>query len=329
MAFEPANIKKEMPPLAWRGIFDIPCKSANIAMSHVQAPRPYPYKDVDGNESVRRGSQIVTAELIFLNTLIGYENVFPDKYRQFEKAFFDKSPGYLSHPAHGVMWAIPLSFNLNYTAEECAGVSVTVTWKEVRKDADTDPVEIDVPPDAKEVARLADAQYAFVRVQYPSVDDGTVDAEVLAKGQALEEVYQAAFAPSKLQYPRIEPDTFSDLILATLGDVQQEFIAISGRFAQAAAVVERVADAVELLQDPTLWPAQLELRELHRAVVSMVELYAQGERPTAKFVAQREMPLDEVADTLGKKVDDLVQLNPTILSSPWVDKGQTVTYYLD
>ena len=34
-------------------------------------------------------------------------------------------------------------------------------------------------------------------------------------------------------------------------------------------------------------------------------------------------------DTLGKKIDDLVQLNPTLLSSPWVQEGQAVRYYLD
>ncbi len=328
MAFEPANIKGEMPLLSWRGIIDIPCRFANIAMQHVQAPRPYPYKDADGNESVRRASDIVTAELLFLNTL--QDNLYPDKYRQFIKAFRDdKSKGYLNHPAHGLMWAVPMTANLSYTAEERAGVTLSVTWKEVRADADTDPIEIDVPPDAKEVARSVDTQYAFVRVLYPSVDDGTVAPDVLAKGQALEEVYQAAFSPAQLQYPREEPETFFDLVLATFGAVQQEFIALSGKFAQVAVVVERVADAVELLQDPLLWPAQLELRELHRAVTSLVELYAQGERPTGKFTARREMPLDEVADLLGKKVDDLIQLNPAILSAPFVDKGQVVTYYLD
>lgn len=327
MAFEPANIKSEMPLLAWRGIIDIPCRFANVAMSHVQASRPYPYKDVDGNEPVRRASDIVTAELLFLNTLA--DDLYPDKYRQFIKTVRDKKPGYLVHPAHGVMWCVVTSANLTYTAEERAGVTLAVTWKEVRKDADTDPTEIDVPPDAKEVARLADAQYEEVRVLYPSTDDGTVDPDVLAKGIALEAVYNDAFATAQLQYPTTEPDTFFDLVVATFGDVQQEFIAISGKFAQVAIAVERVADAVELLQDPRLWPAQLELRELHRAVTSLVELYAQGDRPTGKFTANREMPLDEVADMLGKKVDDLVQLNPTLLSSPWVAKDQTVTYYLD
>lgn len=327
MAFEPANIKSEMPTLAWRGIVDIPCRFANVAMQHVQAPRPYPYKDVDGNEPVRRASDVVTAELLFLNTLA--DDLYPDKYRQFVAACRDKQAGYLHHPAHGVMWCVVTSYNLTYTAEERAGVTLAVTWKEVRKDADTDPIEIDVPPDAKEVARLADVQYESVRAAYPSVDDGEVDAETLAKGVALEAVYQEAFATAQLQYPTIEPDTFFDLVTATFGDVQQEFIAISGKFAQAAIVVEKIADAVELLQDPELWPAQLELRELHRAIVSLVELYAQGERPTGKYVAPHEMPLDEVADFLGKKVDDLVQLNPSLLSSPFVDKGQTVTYYLD
>jgi hypothetical protein len=327
MAFEPANIKSEMPLLAWRGIIDIPCKFANVAMSHVQAPRPYPYKDVDGNEPVRRASDIVTAELLFLNTLA--PDLYPDKYRQFIKAVRDKQPGFLAHPAHGVMWCVVTQANLNYTAEERAGVSLSVTWKEVRQDADTDPTEIDVPPDAKEVAQLADAQYVNVRGIYPSVDNGNVDEETLAKGIVLEEVYQDAFAPAKLQYPTIEPETFYELVTAVFGDVQQEFISISGKFNQAAVIVERIADAVELLQDPLLWPAQIELRELHRAITSLVELYAHGERPTGKFTALREMPLDEVADFLGKRIDDLVQLNPNLLSSPWVAKDQVVTYYLD
>jgi hypothetical protein len=327
MAIEPANIKSEMPQLAWRGIVEIPCRFANVAMSHVQAPRPYSYKDADGNESVRRASDVVTSELLFLNTLA--DDLYPDKYRQFIATVRDKQPGYLHHPAHGVMWCVVTSANLVYTAEERAGVTLSVTWKEVRKDADTDPIEIDVPPDATWAAELADVQYALVRSLYPSVDDGEVDAETLAKGQALQEVYEANFSPFQLQYPTVAPETFAELITAVLGDVQQEFISISGKFNQAAIAVERISDAVELLQDPLLWPAQIELRELHRAITSLVELYAQGERPTGKYTALREMPLDEVADFLGKKVDDLVQLNPNLLSSPWVAKGQVVTYYLD
>lgn len=296
-------------------------------MQNVQASRPYPYKDADGNESVRRGSDIVTAELLFMNTLA--PDLYPDRYRQFIATIRDKQPGYLAHPAHGTMWCVVTNATLNYTAEERAGVSLSVTWKEVRKDADTDPTEIDVPPDAKEVARLADVQYASVRVLYPSVDDGIVEPDVLVKGQALEAVYADAFSTAQLQYPTIQPDTFLELVTATFGDVQQEFISISGKFNQAASIVSRVADAVETIQDPSLWPALIELRELHRAIVSLAELYSQGERPTAKFTALREMPLDEVADFVGKKVDDLVQLNPNLLSSPWVAKGQTVTYYLD
>jgi hypothetical protein len=329
VAFNPADIKAEMPLLAWRGIIDIPCRFANVAMSHVQAARPYPYLDVDGNEAVRRNSDIVTAELLFLNTL--QENLYPDKYRQFITAVRDKKAGLLAHPAHGTMNAVVVSANLTYTAEERAGVTLAVTWKEIREDANTPPTEIDVPPDAKEVARSVDVQYEFVRGIYPSVDNGNVSAEVLAQGQALDAVYQEAFAVARLKYPDGEggPSNFFDLVVSTFGDVQQEFIAISGKFAQVAVVVEKVSDAIELLQDPLLWPAQLEFRELHRAVVSLVELYAQGERPTGKFKAPREMPLDEVADQLGKRIDDLVQLNPRLLSSPWVAKDQTVTYYLD
>jgi hypothetical protein len=328
MAFEPANIKSEMPQLAWRHLVDIPCELANISGSHVQAARPYAYLDVDANEPVRRNSETITARLFFFNTL--QADLYPDRYRQFITSVRDKSAGDLVHPAHGFMRAVVLTYNLAYEAKDRAGVAFDVTWKEVRENANTPPAELDVPPDAKEVARDVDVQYEFVRARYPSVDDGDVAPDVLAKGQALETVYQLAFDPSQLQYPDGGgPQNFYELVVATFGSVQQEFIAFSGKFAQAAIVVEKISNAVELLQDPLLWPAQLEFRELHRAIVSLVELYSQGDRPTAKYTAEREMPLDEVADFLGKKVDDLIQLNPTLLSSPWVDKGRTVTYYLD
>lgn len=329
MAFDPANIKAEVPELRWRSL-GVPFRNANIAGKHVQARRPYPYLDVTAHEPVRRESEVVTAELLFLNTL--EPDLYPDRFRDYLAAIQDKSPGPLLHPARGLFRAVVTDYNVDFDEVTRAGVIVRVVWEEDREDASTPPAEADVPPDAKETAREADAQYEIVRALYPTNEDapiGTDDA-ITAKGDALDAAYEAAFENVRLQYPTGDggPSTFEEMFDQILGDVQSETIALSGKFAQAAGVVAAVLDAVELLQDPALWPTMLAFREAHRAFSDLATKYGEGERPTGRFVTKREMPLDEIADALGAKVDDLVQLNPTLLSSPWVAEGQTVRYYL-
>jgi hypothetical protein len=329
MAFVPANIKSEMPNLRWRSL-DVPCRNANLDGQHVQARRPYPYLDVVAHEPVRRDSDVITAELLFLNTL--EDNLYPDRFRQYLTALQDKSAGDLVHPARGFLRAVVLKYSIQYDEQTRAGVIVQVTWEEDRADAATPPAEADVPPDAKEVAREADVQYALVRALYPTNEEAPLgtDPAVTAIGDALDATYQEAFANVRLQYPTNEvgPQTFEEMYDAIAGDVLTEFIALSGKFAMAAGVVEEVSDAVELIQDPLLWPSTIALREAHRAFVTLSEKFGEGERPIGRFVAKRDMPLDEVADATGAKMDDLIQLNPTLLSAPWVPKDATVRYYL-
>ncbi len=329
MAFVPANIKSEMPNLQWRTL-DVPCRNANLEGQHVQARRPYPYLDVVAHEPVRRDSEVVSAELLFLNTL--EDNLYPDRFRQYLKALQDKSPGPLVHPARGLFQAVVTKYSVQYDEQTRAGVIVQVTWEEDRADASTPPAEADVPPDAKEVAKEADVQWALVRALYPTTDEAPLgtDPAVTAIGDSLETTYQQAFANVRLQYPTNEvgPQTFEELYDAIAGDILSATIALSGKFAQAAGVVAQVSDAVELVQDPLLWPSLIAFREATRAFVSLSEQFGEGERPTGRFVAKREMPLDEVADATGSKMDDLIQLNPTLLSNPWVPKDASVRYYL-
>jgi hypothetical protein len=329
MAFNAANIKAEVPELRWRTL-SVPFRNANIDGQHVQARRPYPYLDVVAHEPVRRDSEVITAELLFLNTL--EPDLYPDRFRTFYAALQDKSAGPLVHPARGLFRAVVTKYSVLFDEQTRAGVIVSVTWEEDREDAATPPAEADVPPDAKEVAKEADTQYAFVRALYPTSDEaepGTDDA-ITAKGDALVEAYDLAFENARLRYPTndVGPQTFEELFDETLGDVQTEFVALSGKFAEAAGVVADVSDAVELLQDPALWPALLAFREAHRAFSELALKYGEGDRPIGRFVTEREMPLDEIAEAVNASVDDLVQLNPTLLSTPWIAEGATVRYYL-
>lgn len=330
MAFDPANIKSELPELRWRSL-GVPYRNANLTGKHVQARRPYPYLDVSAHEPVRRESEVITGELLFLNTL--EEDLYPDRFRTYLAALQDKRPGDLVHPARGLLRAVVTDYTISFDAETRAGVIVNVVWEEDREDASTPPAEADVPPDAKDVLREADQQYAIVRVLYPSSADAPLgtDPEIVAKGDRLDEVYTAAFETARLQYPTGDggPNTFEEMFDQILGDVQSEFVALSGKFAQAAGAVAEVSDAIEELQDPTLWPTLLVFREAYRALVDLVTMYGEGDRPTAKFVARRDMPLDEIAEEVEASVDDLVRLNPSLLSSPWVSEGAVVRYYVD
>lgn len=329
MAFDPANIKSEVPELRWRSL-GVPFRNANITGKHVQARRPYPYLDVSAHEPVRRESEVIAAELLFLNTL--EENLYPDRFRDYLKAIQDKRPGDLVHPARGFLRAVVTDYSVLFDEVTRAGVIVSVTWEEDREDASTPPAEADVPPDAKEVAREADQQYAIVRALYPTDAEAPIgtDPAVVAAGEALAAAFDEAFESVRLQYPTNDtgPQTFEELFDAIVGDVQAEFVALSGKFAQAAGVVSQVSDSVEILQDPTLWPSILAFREAHRAFSDLATKYGEGDRPTGTYVTKREMPLDEVADETGARVDDLVTLNPSLLSSPWVAEGAVVRYYL-
>jgi hypothetical protein len=327
MAFDPANIKSELPELAWRGIV-VPARSASFKFAHIQARRPYPYLNVVAHEPVRRDSKVITTVLLFLNTLEA--DLYPDRFREWIAASEDKSAGDFYHPAIGYLRAVVLDVSVEVDEQTRAGVIVTATFEEDRADASTPPAETDVPPDAKEVARSADVQYEFVRALYPTDETAPLgtDPAIVAVGNALEANYTAAFANAKLQYPTGGgPQTFVELFDAILGDALSDFIWLSGRFAQAAGVVEKVSDAVELIQDPLLWPATLALRETFRAFTGLAEKYGQGERPIAQYVAPREMPLDEVADATGANQDDLVSLNPNLLLTPWIPRGSAVKYY--
>jgi hypothetical protein len=328
MAFEPANIKSEMPPFRWRTL-EIPCLSANIAGTLVQAPRPYAYLDVDAHEGVRVGSETIDGVFVFLNTV--EENSFPDMFRRFYAAIRDKSAGDMVHPARGFLRARVLSYDIQWTNQERAGCTVTVRWAETRANASTSPVEIDVPPDAKEVARDADVAVEAVRVLYPTTADAPVgtDPTIVVVGDAFDAAYDAAFASIELNYPRgEEPTDILSLYNAVLGDVQTGFISISGRWNRAAGVVAEVVDAVELIQDPRLWPATLVLREAWRAIDELATSYGERDRRIGRYTAPREMPLDEAGALLGARTDDLVALNPAAVMTPWIQKGQVLLYYL-
>lgn len=328
MAFDPANIKSEMPPLRWRTL-EVPCLSANITGQLVQAPRPYPYLDVDAHEGVRRASEIIEADLCFLNTV--QANAFPDLFRQFYAAVVDKSAGDMVHPARGFLRARVLDYSIPFTAQDRAGLIMRVRWAETRADASTSPAEIDVPPDAKDVCRDSDVAVLAVRALYPTNEDAPVgtDPTITAKGDAFAASYDAAFDSISLNYPVNEaPTDFLSLYNAVLGDVQSGLISLSGRWNRAAGVVEEVVDAVELIQDPLLWPATLVLREAWRAIDELATSYGEQDRPIGKYTAKRDMPLDEVAAAVGARIDDILSLNPAAAMSPWISEGAVVRYYL-
>lgn len=328
MAFDPANIKSEMPPLRWRTI-EVPCDTANITGQLVQAARPYPYLDVDAHEGVRRASEVIEANLYFLNTV--QAGSFPDLFRLFYAAVVDKSIGPLVHPARGFLYARVLDYQISYDAKDRAGCTMRVRWTETRQDASTSPARIDVPPDAREVSRDADLAVDAVRVLYPTTTDAPVgtDPAITAKGDAFAASYDEAFNSIRLNYPTgEEPTNILELYEATLGDIQSEFVALSGRWNRAAGVVAEIKDAVELIQDPLLWPATLALREAWRAIDELVTDFGEKDRAIGKYTARREMPLDEIAADVGAQIDDLVALNPSAASNPWVQPGQVIRYYL-
>ena len=87
---------------------------------------------------------------------------------------------------------------------------------------------------------------------------------------------------------------------------------------------------VELLNSNTAWPAKSLLTQLYAAVLDIEDrIGAQASRATSSIVTQSVSTIDGVARTTGNTVDEIRQLNLSLLRAPSIPVGSTVVFYTE
>src|SRR5512147_289559 len=99
MGFDLSQLRR----LSWRGIEALFTTDASYTFQHRQAPRQYPYIDVEGHDHVGRASSPITVTCYFMESL--QTGSYTQDWPKFRDAIYDGSAGDLVHPDLGQLRA--------------------------------------------------------------------------------------------------------------------------------------------------------------------------------------------------------------------------------
>jgi prophage DNA circulation protein len=287
------RIVEQLQELTWRGR-RAPCFAAPFKFSHSQSRRAYPYVNGAAHDWTGLDAIPMTVQLYFLNTI--EPGSFPGEYSFWQENLFDGAPGPLVHPVLGAMDAVVMDGSVELTAQNKAGVIVSVTFEKTIVNLEQDQAFQRLTVNAEAVAAACDADLASLGVPIP---------DVVPEVASLLESYNG-----------IKGELFS------------ASLSIEGAINQLSAVVTDLVATLDDMNDPLTWPAQANLVLFWNTLRELAEQSEKAAaRPTAKKKVQNDTTLDAIASETGNTIDDIISLNLNLLISPTVPKGAVVRYY--
>lgn len=280
-----------------------------ISISAQQDTVEHKYWNVDGANVEMTGLAPVTieAEIPFVNGIVPgkperWGVLYPTTFRQFRDAFNNKATGILNTPEFSGLKVKPVSFEFKHDANVRDGVMVTARWVE------TNDIDIQAKPEPSkiEAARLAAL---------------TLDAE-------MDNLRQVADPPEFSQ-------SFESLMNNITGIVDtnvSKLKLLANKPNQILYRVKRLQSSIERATNPLTWPAAHAADELESTIndikrtADKVEALA-TRRQVRRYIAKTRMTLSQLASATSNSVDDMIQLNPRLLSRPTVPPGTLVRYY--
>jgi hypothetical protein len=292
----PALVVQALPKLTWRGLF-AKCEDASFDFSHTQVERGAYGIDGAWHDHARRDPIVFTCKLHFINTLISAPKEFPENYIKWQKAMLDGSAGKLRHPILGTIDARVLKGSVRLVAQTTAGVVVEVTFTETLVDV-TKATKFEAPTvDVKALAAQVGHDAGLFDIAFPS---GILDRSL------------------------------EDAIDSFLGNVHALQVSASGYALQIVGKVEKMIESVERVTDPRVAPLYTNLVQLWDTLRTRAQ---QAERLAARSTSRRrteaDTTLDALAKSSGNSVEELMELNPALVSRPSVAKNTIYTFYTD
>jgi prophage DNA circulation protein len=309
---KPARPPKDPPlfdqlfPCSFRGV-DFPVTS--ISISSQQDTVEHKYWNVDGAnvEMTGQAPATIEAEIPFVNGIVPgkaerWGVLYPTTFREFLVAFNNKETGVLDTPEFAGLKVKPVSIEFKHDGQVRDGVMVTARWVETN--------DVDLETSTK-VSEIESARLAAL----------TLDAE-MANLQTVAE-------------PPEFTETFESLMNDITGIVDtnvSKLKLIANKPNQILYRIKRLQSSIERATNPLTWPAAHACDELEAAVRDLaktpekVKDLVTGKR-TLRYTAKTRMTLQQIAQATGNSVDDLIHLNPRLLSRPAIPPGSVVRYY--
>lgn len=122
---------------------------------------------------------------------------------------------------------------------------------------------------------------------------------------------------------------FLNAIRGVLDQINAQGNRIVASIHQLASQLEALQDSAERLQDPKRSPQiSAACRRLRVALIDLEKTAARPDKAVGTFLVQTKMTFTELAKTLSMTVEELVQLNPTLVKYNLVLPGIKVLRYL-
>ncbi len=285
---------EQLLPCEWR---DVVFPLASLQLSFEQDLVEHKYWGVDGAsvEATGRGTMKITAEIPFVNGIVPGKNerwrageLYPDGFRRFLKAFANRETGVLVHPEIGEITCKAHSFETKHDPLRRDGVIVTATW-----------METVLPTDDGQIA-VGDSPVKVIFFAAQNLDSSDTDIRGLAPDMPVfEETFDSL--ANKLTGAIDKISTTAKLAAAGPGQMLN-------RIKQVEASVNRARSALG-------WPVQDSCTRMKLAVHDLPNAITKGGRKTLRYVTRAKTSLTGLLSALpGATIDDLIKLNPTLVS---------------
>lgn len=293
-------------PCSFRGI-EFPVTS--ISISAQQDIVEHKYWNVDGAnvEMTGQGAATIEAEIPFVNGIAPGKRerwgvLYPEVFRQFLVAFNNKDTGILDTPEFAGLKVKPVSLEFKHDGNVRDGVMVTARWIE------TNDVDLEATSKVSEIeaARLAaltlDANY----------DDFGKVAEAPPQTESFEQLMNE--------------------ITGVVDTTASKIKLLANKPAQILYRLERLSDSIDRAGNALTWPMKHAVEEMKAAMNTVERLPDKVQslatrKKTLRYLARSRMTLSQIAQATGNSIDDIVTLNPRLLSRPTVPPGSVVRYY--
>lgn len=285
----------QLPAVAWRNLPEVHCDTADYDFSHSNAERRWPFIDGAGHDHAGRDPLPIKCTFYFLNTMLDGIEYYPDIWAQWRAALFDGVAGPLEHPDLGSFDAVVQSGSVRMNAQTRSGVIVSVNFVEHIDDPEKESPFSVATLDPETAAKAADDAMASAGLNYP---DGMPESDFLSSYKAIK------------------------------GEIFSATLRVTGAINQIQALAGMVIDDMKTVSNPENWPHQVILTAFWNALQDTKKRIEQKtERATAQYTTRSEISLSSLATQLNNTVDQLIELNLSLVSKPYVPALTVVRYY--
>lgn len=296
-------------PMAWRSVH-FPYVRTRLTLRQDLAIHKFVDRDGAHVEGTGRAPLQITARIPFLNGLDRgkweeWERpLYPTQWRKFFAACADKSSGILEHPELGDITCKCENIDVDWDANVRSGVYVEATWLET----DDDVLNFDLA--LASASPLANAQQA-------AADLDTQLTEI---------------DPSKIPQPYTPPYTFTDLINAVRGAVDQVSIfekESAGRLDNIIYQAQQLEDALDRAVNANAlnWPFFQSAELAKSACYDLKATLLTKGRPIGLYTVPKDSTMSQIAANIGANVVDIMTLNRALVQQPIILKDAVVRYY--